>query len=113
MIGWVIGSYLYLNRKPTETGYVVVENTITNLFPSPNDTQQNPHKFKIKSKYERGDIVFIKFFHIQAAVITEVTTDTYMVLYRDANHVLQQTTLHREFLLSPPDGIWNTFPIDN
>lgn len=112
MVSWVAGSYLYLNHQSKENKEINIEETLTNLFPS--IPQQPSHlRFRVKEKYEIGEIVFVKFFRIQAVIIEPVNTENYVVLYRDRNYVLQRVTLPKEMLLVPPDGIWNTFPLDN
>lgn len=115
IVGWILGSYIYLNRTPEEQSTVVTEGTITNLFPStPPEANISGHtKFRIKSKYEKGEVVFIKFFRVQGVVIENGNEENYTILYRDRSGILQKIIIPKYMLLAPPDGIWNTFPIDN
>ena len=79
-----------------------VREVSTNASPVPK-TETSP-AFKMKESYQRGDLVIVNYFYVEAIVVEKLVGDKYLVMYKDHNHVLQQTCLHRDFLLSPAPG---------
>lgn len=67
--------------------------------------------FVIKEKYKRGDFVIINYFYIKCIVMKVLPDDVYVVVYKDHNHVLQRTEIHRDFLISPTPGAVNPFSL--
>lgn len=95
------------NRITTTTN-LISNQVVTNVTKTP---CLDCPSFVTKSKYKRGDFIIINYFYIEAVVTKVLPNDMYLVAYKDHNHVLQQTELHRDFLIAPTTGAVNPFSL--
>ena len=63
----------------------------------------------MKDEYRFGDVVVIKYFYVEAVVMDRDRVlplgDSYTILYKDRNHVLQKITLPKTMLMAPVEGV--------
>lgn len=86
----------------------VLSNVVTSVKP-PTDqnasaalsTTAPKSMFEQKDSYEIGDFVVVNFFYVEAVITAKLEKNHYRVIYKDHNHVLQEISLHKQFLLSP------------
>jgi hypothetical protein len=108
---WISGAYVYFHPKTNNPPVVVLDvmggiDLTNSLRMSPTNTSIVRPMYEIREKYERGEIVIIKYFYLKAVVLDEPTNDFYEVLYK--NHgTLQKITLPRHLLMHPVDGDLN------
>lgn len=115
IVVWMGGSFLYLNHKTHDLAnnppVTIIDAAggidLSNL--SKIGTNQIPGKsslFTVKETYTFGDTVIIKYFYVKAVVLDKAAAlgDSYNLIYKDHNHVLQKITLPREMLLAPMEG---------
>lgn len=129
---WMAGAYLYLNKK-TELSLVTPPVLLVNgsnsnldltnffglaatnnpLIPSikPLTNSTASPMFETKPRYDAGDVVVVKYFYVQAVIVEKVGQDSYAILYKDHNHVLQKIVLPKAFLLSLSAGTLNPFSL--
>jgi hypothetical protein len=118
IVVWVVGAYFFLDNSP-----VAIPNPVpildasggldlTNLFGLLSTNEliiPKPPAFEVRDKYVFGDIVVVKFFYIHAVVLEKSSfgSDSYTILYKDRNHVLQKVVLSRDLLMAPANGTVN------
>lgn len=124
---WVTGAYFCLSKKPDlsltnsllDSKPTNFENLFT-FFPTNNSfihrgqSLTNPLSasiFYTKHSYKPGDVVIVKYFHVQAVILEKVGQDSYCIIYKDHNHVLQKIVLPKIFLLFPSVGILPLFSL--
>lgn len=130
IVSWILGGAYYLASSdailildpvPKLIGDKDSSNDINDFISLPHNLLSNSApinistnevskpKFKIKDSYKFGDIVVIRFFYTVGVIIDKSipTGDSYVVLYRDENNVLEKINLPKDMLLSPPAGMVN------
>lgn len=119
---WMFGAYYYLHTKNqlnTNPPVVVLDSTsgidiggffrtnpISSKLSLTNSSLVQP-MYGVRSHYDVGDIIIVKYFYVEAVVLGKNAGDSYVVLYKDHNHTLQRVSLPRIMLLSPVDGVLN------
>lgn len=119
---WMVGAYIYLDKKSDVTvgspPVIVLDSsggvTLTNFFTAGTNSQMLPAlptvgtkpSYEVKAKYSFGDVVVVKYFYVTGVIIDKSLPvgDSYTVLYKDHNHVLQKVVLPRTMLMTPTDG---------
>lgn len=117
---WLAGAFVYLDKKTDiknpNPPIVVLDSAdglvLSNMFSLGEKTNQVfpdvTSKFELREKYDVGDIIVVKFFYVEGVIMEKNTTsDSYTIIYKDHNHVLQLITLPRQFLLYPKAGVLN------
>jgi hypothetical protein len=115
IVVWMGGSFLYLNHQTHDlannppVAILDAAGGIDLSILSKTGTNQHAGKiplFTVKETYEFGDTIIIKYFYVKAVVLGKSATlgDSYEVIYKDHNHVLQKIILPRMMLLAPEEG---------
>ena len=114
IIIWIIGIVILIEQKADRTimstppvipkilsSNVVASATATVTTIKSNSFNKVKPLFEQKKSYDVQDVIIINHFWVEGIVVEKLNENTYTIMYKDHNHVLQKITLPKEFLLSP------------